>query len=184
MPLNQTVTVVLQDAIDDPSDPFVLVGLFHDFLEPGGVHTLTFGAGVCEGAGVDWSCAADTTNPAAVSSLDVTYAGAESCPDGGELPCFTSAAADVLLALPAFGGSLGLRQAVLSGRFSTKDTVEDGVLNGFLPRSLAETYAFGGLGAEPVLLADLFEDAPTVLDGEPGWWVKLTWWAVKVDWNP
>lgn len=182
LPLNALVSETLQSAIDDVSDPFVLVGLFHEFLAPEGTHVLAFGAGACQGAAFDGPCTFDTSNPAAVSDLDVAYGLTGTCGVAVAAPCFRSDARDVLLAFPAFGGSMGLRMAVLNGEFSTKDTIENGGLEGFLPRSLAQTYALTGVGAGPVPLSELFADAPTEVDGEPGWWITLRWTAVKVDW--
>jgi len=182
VPLNGLVDAALVSALEDAQAPLDLVGVFGEPID--GVTPFAFGAALCtHPSGAATQCQPAPDAPEAQALMDAHALAPEVCPAGYTGPCFQAGPADVLLDLPLFGGAFGLRQAVVMGVLDgvPAQAVEAGTIRGFLPRALAEKYQIGGVGADPVLVADVFPAQTEQLEGQAGWWVTLGYRGVRVD---
>lgn len=177
VPMNGLLSAYFQSAIDDPEDPLLVMALFEDFLDDSAAQAMRFGNASC-----DWdddlaqSCAFDLSDPKNVADLSVNYVLSGACGEGLSGPCFQTDAQQVFLAFPLFETHFGLLAAALRGGFQGIGLAElaPGEIRGFLPQSLAQKYQVSGVGAEPVLVSDLFVDAPVSVNGVEGWWMSLS----------
>jgi hypothetical protein len=184
VPMNGLMTAYFQSAIDDPEAPLLIMALFEDFLNDEATQAMRFGNASC-----DWdddlaqSCSFDLSDPKNVADLTVSYVLAGACGDGVTGPCFQTDPQEVFLSFPLFASHFGLLATEIRGAFQGLGLGELGAgeIRGFLPRSLAEKYQVSGVGAEPVLVSDLFVDPPVEVNGVEGWWMSLSVTGREID---
>ena len=146
---------------------------------------LLFGEGLCEfdDQGVATACTISPDGSHAQFD-DVTYMEETSCGDGIGGPCFLTPdqSFDMGLIVPdVFGADLPPVLGHAMGSFTGNPiaNIGVGVIEGFLPTILIGTMDFEFEGEWHNLGAMIAAEEETVVDGVPGYWVRLSFTAVR-----
>ncbi|MBT9559301.1 MAG: hypothetical protein IV100_24920 [Myxococcales bacterium] len=154
------------------------------FTQPEGSTTaaVELGEGVCVRSGdVIVSCGIGDPPPPA--SFDATVSTVDACL-GVAAPCFGTSEALPSLAVQVGTFQIGLSNVEVAGRIigaASDRSIEDGLLQGFLPEKIAKTLTVDAPVFGVLSVAQLLAKAPLVsVNGQPGWMVEFSFAATEV----
>jgi hypothetical protein len=179
--LTALVNALIASTLDDDTDPTDILIQFHGVIDQDGILSLTIGDGTCErdAVGKILNCDFLSGNaPPPVVFSDVAVQTTAECLDTPNVsaPCFGTPTKDGLV-LMVGDISIGLKDAAAWGSFTGQNpnaAIETGHLKGFMPKTIAQTIQFNLPTGQPLTLAQLLGQVPTlVVDGHPGWTLEF-----------
>jgi len=181
VPLTNLVNALIEGMINDEQDPTDVLFQFHGAIDVAGAIDVTLGEGICERNDVgeivhcQWQ---DKPEKPAVTFQNVPITTYGTCTDTVDIPspCFKTPKKNGVV-LSVADVSIGLKHAFAAGQFQSKNPqafIESGHLQGFMPKTLAQTIQFNLPTGEPLTLAQLLSQVTTVeVDGHPGWTLEF-----------
>jgi hypothetical protein len=179
--LTALVNALIASTLNDDTDPTDMLVQLHGPIDQNGILSLSIGDGTCErdAMGKILACdfASGNESPPVVFS-DVAVQTTSGCLDTPDIsaPCFATPTKNGLVLMVA-DISIGLKEAAAWGSFTGKNpnaAINTGHLKGFMPKAIAQTIQFNLPTGQPLTLAQLLGQVPTiVVDGHPGWTLEF-----------